>query len=322
MKKWSICCLAVITTHLIGAETKAQEVKVLKTTPLPHYSSASAIEYFHNSIYVIGDDAPDMMVLSKEHKPKQKVRIYGCKDARIDKNFKADLESVVLVNKGRQNFLVGLGSFSTPNRNQVLVYQPQTVAAKGPRLRTFTVDFSSLNLAHKNIEGAAWVSGKIILGNRANNQSKDNYLILSDFDENAGISLEKNKLIKLEFPKSEKVIGLSGLNYIPQKDVLIITASTENVNDAYNDGEIEDSYIGYIEDISKKLENETIALDRLFKVANFLGNDKHFKIESVAVETVNGNDVVMHLAADNDDGKSTLFKLQWTLEKTAVLAKQ
>ena len=53
-----------------------------------------------------------------------------------------------------------------------------------------------------------------------------------------------------------------------------------------------------------------ITADRLIGLSELLGNKSLQKIESIAVESDTNEYMIIHLAADNDDGRSTLFKLQ------------
>ena len=54
-------------------------------------------------------------------------------------------------------------------------------------------------------------------------------------------------------------------------------------------------------------------VDKLLNLTPVLKQSTLQKIESVAVEEVKANKAVLHLAADNDNGESTIFKLRFTL---------
>jgi hypothetical protein len=114
-------------------------------------------------------------------------------------------------------------------------------------------------------------------------------------------------------PKANGVVGISGLEYVKEKDLLLFVASTENTDNATEDGTIGDSYLGYINNISQKLDQQEIKADTLISFSKAINKEKNYKIESIAVESVNENELLLHLAADNDDGKSTLFKIKWNM---------
>jgi hypothetical protein len=170
-----------------------------------------------------------------------------------------------------------------------------------------------LGIEETNIEGAAFANGRLLLSNRANNTHKTNYLIIIDFDPEDGFKTKDATTIKLELPQANGVVGISGLEYVKEKDLLLFVASTEDTENAVDDGPIGESYLGYLSNISQKLDQKEIKADKLLPFSETINKDKTYKIESVAVESVNGNELLLHLAADNDDGKSTLFKVKWKM---------
>jgi hypothetical protein len=128
---------------------------------------------------------------------------------------------------------------------------------------------------------------------------------------NNGVDDQEVRTIWLQLPDNKHVTGLSGISYIPDSDLLLFTATTELTARAYADGPIGDSYLGYIKHFSKKLTQKQVNPDSFINLSEFLGKDKPHKIESVVAEQVNDENMIIHLASDNDDGKSTLFKLSW-----------
>ena len=62
--------------------------------------------------------------------------------------------------------------------------------------------------------------------------------------------------------------------------------------------------------VSTKIAGKSISADRLINLSNLLGNGPLQKIESIAVELDTDEYIIIHLAADNDNGESTLFKMQ------------
>jgi hypothetical protein len=88
--------------------------------------------------------------------------------------------------------------------------------------------------------------------------------------------------------------------------------SSEATNNAYDDGVIGDSYIGWVNDINQKLQQPDIILDGLINLSDIDTAFKGEKIEGICMESVSGNEMVLHLIADNDQGESRLFKLKLT----------
>jgi hypothetical protein len=160
-----------------------------------------------------------------------------------------------------------------------------------------------------NIEGMATMRNGLILVNRANKTHPSNTLVLSGLTRSAGIA-QKSIAIDLG---TEKVIGVSGLHYLPALDLLLFTASEEDTPSATQDGTIGDSHLGYINSFTRRLGDSVIRPDRLINLTASDGRFSGQKIESICVETLVAEGVIVHLAADNDNGKSTLFKLKLRL---------
>ena len=87
---------------------------------------------------------------------------------------------------------------------------------------------------------------------------------------------------------------------------IIFTASVENTDNAYDDGEILGSFIGIID-----LSNNEIS--SLFDFCMVPQDKSKLKIESVAIDDENsiGNTTLI-LIADDDQGSSTLIKSNLT----------
>jgi hypothetical protein len=216
-----------------------------------------------------------------------------------------------LINENNKDYLVAFSSFSAPNRNKILVVD---IKSKG-RKKKFMLSAPIKNKAIKelNIEGSTLINGKLILSNRANNTTKINHLIITRFDLDKGIEHKNIHTIRLRLPQNKMIIGISSITYLQSNDMLIFAATTENTADARSDGEIGNSYIGYIKNISAKLNLSVITIDAFISISKFLKKDSPQKIESVVVEEQINDELIIDLAADNDNGESTLFKLRWKL---------
>jgi hypothetical protein len=309
MKKQIICALAVILTASISKESAAQKIKLLKKTHLTNYPSASSLEFYQDKLYVIGDDAPSIWILDKNHSFLDSVVLFPSKEKRIDWTIKADLESSTIIKKDDKNYLVAFSSFSTPARNKIIF-----LSLDGPEknLKQVETTLEASTVQELNIEGAASIGHQLVLSNRANTTHKNNSLLLTTIDTTSGINKNYVAII-LYLPKTKKVTGISGISYLKEKDMLLFTASTENTPNAYTDGEIGSSYIGYVKNISKKLTGSSIKAGKLISVSKYLGEKNDQKIESVTVEELKGKKAIIHLAADNDNGESTLFKMELKL---------
>ena len=94
--------------------------------------------------------------------------------------------------------------------------------------------------------------------------------------------------------------------------MLLFTASTEATTSANMDGAIGDSYLGMINNFSKKTKQKDIAPDKLINLSQQLGIG-HQKLEGLTVERSTNSSLQLHIVADNDDGKSIIYKVLLTL---------
>jgi hypothetical protein len=306
MKKQIICVLVAILIVSIKNNTAAQKIKLLKKTHLADYPSASSLEFYKDRLYVIGDDAASILILDKEHQFIDSIPVFTSTGKRIDKATKADLESSSIITLNEKDYLVVFSSFSTSNRNKI-IFIDLSANKSAPKIVEGRIE--KIGVEELNIEGATSINGNLVLSNRANTTHKNNSLIISTIDTVMNIG-QNHKIITLVLPETKNIIGISGLYYLQEKDMLLFTASTEDTPNAYTDGTIGASYIGYIKNASKKLDTDVIQVDKLIPVSSYLTEKTAQKIESITVEKIRKRKGIIHLAADNDNGESTLFKLK------------
>lgn len=312
MQKWNIYRLLAILILSIPSKLQAQELELLKTSYFPFYPSASTLAYHKERLYVMGDDAVQLLVLDKNYKPVDSLRLFKGTEKRVAKDIKADIESSAFLQKGQETFLILFSSFSSPSRKQVFAINTNNQKIKRD-FRRFKFKPQLPAIKEWNIEGAACAGNNLIFSNRANYTHKTNHLLVMNANLKKGFKKNAISVIRIQLPKTENVIGVSGLTYLEGEDLLLLTATTEITDNAYTDGEIGDSFLGYITNVSAKLKDSTIRVDKLLNLTPVLKQSTLQKIESVTVEEVVGNKAILHLAADNDNGESTLFKLRFTL---------
>jgi hypothetical protein len=286
-----------------GSNSKLEEVKKLET-----YPSASGIEYFNDQFYIIGDDACNLLVLDSNFSPIDSINLYSFTEKRIPKTVKADLEAITITND-KKILVVGSGSLS-PYRNIAWLIDPISKQKDSIRLDTFYQRLKPNGLGEINIEGVCTIPGSIILTNRGSKGYPRNHLIFTSEDfwkhqGNAPISL-----VLAGYNSDSTVFnGVSGITYAKKSDQLILTVSTEDTRNTMNDGAIGKSYLWIIKNISAKKKWKAINPDRVIDLGSIDPRFKGQKIESVCVmkETKDLFDLV--LAADNDDGSSTIFRM-------------
>lgn len=303
--------MAVIAMHLTLTNAGAQTLKLLRTTPMPNYPSASAMEWHQNRLYVMGDDATGMLVVDKKHRVKTVVPIFDSVMRRIPPAEKTDIEATALVPFAGKKHLLLMPSLSSAKRNTQVLYTLEKGSLQLQKM--VKVDSTAgAGLQPLNIEGATAVSGKLFLSNRGNLAAPQNHLVQVQFRPDTGV-YNWGRPILLRMPQTQHFAGVSGLYYLEGKDILLFTASTELTNSATTDGEIGDSFLGMVKGFSNKINQPVVQVDTMINLTPILQNETPQKIESVTVESVRRNTIKLHLAADNDNGQSTLFRLRLKL---------
>jgi hypothetical protein len=274
----------------------------------------------------VGDDATNLLILDKDYQQLDSIRLFDYSEKRIPKSEKADFESstIILLNNIPHLFIIG--SASTEKRKKTVLLPVQNMHARYSNLfqpffyrDAFLQELKTKGISEINIEGSTVIRDSLVLSNRGNNANPINHLVLIPTDAiNAPAPQTKVSLtvISLTVPvKGSNFIGVSELCYIEAKDMLLITLSSEATDNAYDDGAISDSYIGWINNITKKIDSHSpIVLDEMI---NLSAVDKAFvlqKIEGVCVEAVNEGQLDIHLVSDNDNGESTLFHVKAVLK--------
>lgn len=298
----------VLISSCIEKTSKAQ---LLSSKILNDFPSASAIEYDDGKLYIFGDDAPYLLILDTSYNRIDTIRYSTNSSFRIEKTEKADIESATIVEHNNARHLMALGSFSKESRMN-LFHLPFAGKA-GYSLSDLSHLAGRLkNIPALNIEGMAVVQNKIVLANRANKKHRVNKLIIGEVHYADYKQFSPSSVIDLKFA-SKNIIGISGLFYLKEKDILLFTASEEDTDSATEDGAISDSYLGTINEFSKKLKAQALKPTEMIKLSSVDKILTKQKIESVCVQKINGKEVLLHLVSDNDDGKSGLYKMRLIL---------
>lgn len=308
-------CFIILTAFGVLSCNRKQNQPLSQIQKL-NYPSASAVEYHDGKLYVMGDDAPNMIVLDTNFSIMDSATIILHSGKRIPKDTKPDLEASTIysVNNEALLFLFGSGSLD-PYRNSGWKYNIQTKTKDNLYLQPLYAKIKQAGIEQLNIEGAAFVSGKLILVNRGNKGYPYNQLISIDESFLKNDSNYNVAIIPFEIQKDTALFkGISGLTYAKQTDKLIMTVSTEDTRNAYDDGTIGKSYLWIINDISTKLDNKSIKRDRVIDLEYIDSRFEGQKIESATVIKETDRLIYLVLVADNDDGSSTVFRI--SIEKT------
>jgi hypothetical protein len=302
--------ITYVALFILFSCNKKKDIIVEEVKDL-HYPSASAVTFYDNKIYLIGDDAPFMVVLDKQLTPVDSIPLFTSNEARIPKNIKPDLESVTLVTYQRHPMLLAMSSGSlAPYRNICLLIDPGTRKADSTRLDAFFRRINEAGIKDLNVEGLAAIPGGILMAARGNKSYPKNHLIytISDFWKYQDTA--DFRLIKTGVNNDTAVFnGISGLEYSPRTDKLLLTVSTEDTYSSHGDGAIGKSYLWIINDISTKKRYSAINPNRVIDLPAADDRFKGQKIESVCILSETRKQMMLLLVADNDRGGSSLFRI-------------
>lgn len=287
--------------------------KIIDQKKLEEISGASGIVKFKNHYYVVGDDSPYLFKLNSEFKVISEHRISNIPVdldiGRIPKKNKHDLESLEMVS---ENEMISFGSGSkSPERDLFIrIMIDGEVSLKKYKLTAFYNALKGLDIlkgSELNIEAVAHINGILYLFNRRKNIIFClNYKDFLDYIED-GSPLPAIKSYEFKLPDMNGIeAGFSGATGWGKSKILV-TASVENTDNAYEDGEILGSFIGVISLDGDKI-NDSISWVKIDS-----GN-KPVKVESITVSKENAErDIDVIMVTDSDGEKSSILKgnLKW-----------
>jgi hypothetical protein len=291
-------------------------VQLLQFLLLANFPSGSSINYYEKKLYLLGDDARAILILDSHYKEVDSIRLFDYPEKRISKFQKVDLESSAIVTIAGNKHLLALGSASTNDRKKTLLVPltgdgaiDHSKPVVSNSITTFVDRLTTGGVKVVNIEGASVMHHTLILANRGNRNYPNNHLIVTEEDFWNRQKETTFRVIPIELVGTQsEFLGISELCYVESKDMFLFTFTTELTNNAYDDGTIGSSYIGWVTKVTTKLKQGKIRLDGLINLSDANHEFKNQKIEGICVERVNDNELLLHLISDNDNGESKLFK--------------
>lgn len=286
------------------------QLTILEQIPLESVPSASGIVVHGDLRYAIGDDSPFLHELDASLISVRQFRLSEAddiKNGRIKKSRKADLEAMELINS---NEIVVFGSGSRSPQRDVFI---RVDLNESPKITTYAItEFyaglkASPAMEHSelNIEAVAFHDGKMLLFNRREPVifAFDHAAFIHYLEQNGPMPHVDGRVIQL--PSLGGVSsGFSGATVSPLTGRLIVTSSVEATNNAYYDGKVLGSFIGWV------------PLDQLHQTKSYQfiqieHEGTPLKVESVAIEQESSDEVVqLLLTTDSDGGISMAIRCQ------------
>ena len=285
-------------------------LKLLQSKQI-NYPSGSALEFYNDEFFVVGDDINYILCLDKAFHETRKIKLFEFDGIRIPKVDKPDLECATILN----DILYILGSGSKmPQRGYVFTVNLKDNSTEKKSMHSFFSKIESQKIIQEiNIEGLANYKDKLLFFNRGNTQ-ESNHLIITSVGIFENSNTNNLSIIPIETGQLNGVnLGISDACIDEQNDLLFVTASAEDTNNAYDDGAILGSVIGIVPNFSTKLNTHSLEIKAVIKLDE--ANDVFLeqKIEAICITEQFENKYQITLVADNDDGKSVLFGIELTI---------
>jgi hypothetical protein len=291
-----------------------KEVVLEKTIVLNHYASGSAIVYIDGKLYLQGDNMGYLLVMDTNFNAIDSIPIIDSSPGPIPKETKPDLEAASVLRDSTNTLLLISSGSLDPYRNHAWLVNTSTSKRTMYDLAPFYSRLKTQGFKDLNIEGSATMKDGIVLSARGSKSDPVNHLVFTSngfWNEpgTAPIIIQKVGVGK----DTGTFSGVSGMEYSIASDCLILTVSTENTTNSYDDGTIGKSYLWVVDNLSKKKTANAIVPDRVIDLELADSRFRGQKIEAACILSETATEMKMALAADNDDGKTALFMI--TLQK-------
>lgn len=273
---------------------------VLGLNALPGISS---LHWSSEGLWLLADNVDGLYQLDlKTHTltPQLALRPQG-DFAEIPKAQKSDFEALAWVDG--QLWILGSGSLQE-RRNDLIKVDLQAHntqahnTATRPQVSPFNRVYNQIRAQglELNIEGATAYADNLLLANRGHLGQPTNHLIRVQAEQVLGYQ-------QIDLPPTQ-FAGLSALEYEAETDRLWFTATTELTGSVYEDGEIGESYLGWVDGYSKLASHAEIKPSQFWALSQIDPRFAGQKIEGLALAPGK-----VYLGSDNDGVPPSLFVL-------------
>lgn len=294
-------------------ETSAK-LSFIRTIKLSDYPSGSAITFYNGKFYVTGDDATTIQVLDKNLDIDSFIPISVYPEKRIPKPIKPDYEGSALMRVDGKPALAILGSASTATRKKLLLVPMDRPQPQPSQFATdiFIQRLQTSGIREVNLEGITMVGDHVVIANRGHLAYQENHLILTDpgfwlHQDTAAITICRPDVSAWV----KGFTGLSDIAYLPERDLMFFSFSTEETTNAYDDGAIGLSYVAWMSQPLVKLNAATCKPDGMVSLKTVSAFFASQKIEGLCASAGPGAAITLYLVADNDIGDTGLFEVQF-----------
>ncbi|MFT3934896.1 MAG: hypothetical protein QM726_14825 [Chitinophagaceae bacterium] len=291
------------------------KLELLDFIELENYPAGSGIEFNDDKIYIVGDESSHLLVMGKKWNKPEIITLSEPADKKNAASISPELETMTVLSVDKKPHLLIVGSGASEKRSKGVLLNLKNNAIKPVDLTVFYNRIKAAGIANLNIEGIAEVYDYLVLVHRGDLTNPQNHLIITtrDFWKNQEKASLQTIIIDFEnVGLKPGKLGVSGLTYSDNHEDLFITISTETDPADAAPGK---SYLAVIENLYRKIGREKgkIKINQLIDLPAADERFKGYKMESVAIQSEKDHSVKLQLVADNDEGKTYLFKvtLSW-----------
>ncbi|OQP44718.1 hypothetical protein A4H97_10165 [Niastella yeongjuensis] len=284
------------------------KLKLLDYREVPDLPVGSNVEFFNDTLYLVDDDASDLVTL-KKWQVQAKHRLLGYDDPKILPGTKSDFEATTIVVVNSIPRLLVMGFDIKDQHHKAILVNLDDLTKEEYDISVFYNRLKE-TVGVINIESAAIVLGKLILCNRDHKSAPEKHIIVTDADFWKNQANAEITTVSFDLPQTPKqVVGLSGLAYSYKNDWLIVSLLSESADkDHQTTG---DSYLAVIENASRKVVRKKMKVNSLFHLNEANNSFTGFNMQSVCIRADKSRRVKLYLLADNKTaGKNGIFSVR------------
>lgn len=291
-------------------------MELLRSSSLPDFPSGSSINFYDGKLFLVGDDSRNILILDPEYREIDSIQLFEHPEKRIPKKEKVDFEasSFLVIDDIEHLLVMGSGSKRLRKKIHLIPFAnriPDLSRSKIIDTDTFIDRVKSSGIDEVNFEGVTVAGTDMVISNRGNRENITNHFIITETQFWNTQQEVRLRSIPVQVPSFDGVIpGVSELYYERSLDLLLLALSSEDTDNAYDDGAIGNSYIGWIQRFSTKLKDSALVVEGTICLPYIHPEFQREKIEGLCVEKIEDNAMIIHLISDNDTGESKLFKVR------------
>lgn len=297
--------------------SNTMNITILYRQSLSNIGALSGVACLGEDIYFVGDDVRYLLKTNlKSHITSNTIfekiplfeQLAHIPLVTLSKAEKPDFEALTCIEINGQKKLLIMGSGSTENRKQALLFNPAN-----HQIRTLinAVDYNFLAKnqaltggADLNIEAVCSDKQNLYIFQRGNINRHHGVLVFDLAQIQDGKSLDKAVVnsLSLQLPDIDgSTSGISDACFLKGKDLIVATAAVEQTANTYDDGLVLGSFIILLSPDGKTLDTQLIQDDN--------GQPIPIKVEGITWLESTADGEVFLLVTDSDGGESEVLRV-------------